>query len=125
MLIYASNLYVANHVVFVSPYHTKGSHAQQTYDAAMTQAIGRARRFGQMKKVHIYHFVAAHTVDVDVLEKRTSKVLTYVANPHPTLAPYPGFKQSPVALIAPVRGASPFGEYTSSVAHLILPAGSP
>ncbi|KAJ4356252.1 uncharacterized protein N0V89_004283 [Didymosphaeria variabile] len=40
------------------------------YDAAMEQAIARSRRYGQEKKVHIYHFAALRTVDVDVLEHR-------------------------------------------------------
>ncbi len=39
----------------------------------MTQAIGRARRFGQRKLVHIYHFVSLKTIDVDILEERTGK----------------------------------------------------
>lgn len=36
----------------------------------MTQAIGRARRYGQKKSVYIYHMAARNTMDVDVLEKR-------------------------------------------------------
>lgn len=36
----------------------------------MTQAIARSRRFGQVKKVHIYHFAALRTIDVDILEHR-------------------------------------------------------
>ncbi|KAI9883353.1 MAG: hypothetical protein M1823_004887 [Watsoniomyces obsoletus] len=39
----------------------------------MTQAIGRARRFGQNKLVHIYQFVSLKTIDVDILEERTGK----------------------------------------------------
>lgn len=36
----------------------------------MTQAIGRARRYGQEKRVHIYRFVALRTIDVDIMEQR-------------------------------------------------------
>jgi hypothetical protein len=36
----------------------------------MAQAIARSRRYGQLKKVHIYHVVALHTIDVDILEHR-------------------------------------------------------
>jgi hypothetical protein len=70
-----SNLTMANHVIFVSPYHTKGSNAQYTYDAAMTQAVGRARRFGQQKTVHVYHFLVKYTADIDIMELRTSCIL--------------------------------------------------
>jgi hypothetical protein len=36
----------------------------------MAQAIARSRRYGQEKKVHIYHIVAQRTIDVDILEHR-------------------------------------------------------
>lgn len=36
----------------------------------MTQAIGRARRWGQEKLVHVYHFVTTKTIDVDIIEQR-------------------------------------------------------
>lgn len=36
----------------------------------MTQAIARSRRYGQEKQVHIYHFAALRTIDVDILEHR-------------------------------------------------------
>jgi len=41
----------------------------------MTQAIGRARRFGQEKPVHVYHFLVKGTADVDIMEHRTSRVV--------------------------------------------------
>ncbi|KAL1794299.1 hypothetical protein ACET3X_007720 [Alternaria dauci] len=61
------NLTIANHVVFVSPFLAK---TQYGYDSAMAQAIARSRRYGQEKKVHIYHVVAQRTIDVDILEHR-------------------------------------------------------
>jgi hypothetical protein len=36
----------------------------------MAQAIARSRRYGQDKKVYIYHVVAERTIDVDILEHR-------------------------------------------------------
>lgn len=66
---------MANHIIFVSPYHTKGSNAQYTYDAAMTQAVGRARRFGQQKMIHTYHFLVKYTADIDIMELRTSCII--------------------------------------------------
>jgi hypothetical protein len=36
----------------------------------MAQAIARSRRYGQNKTVHMYHFAALHTIDVDILEHR-------------------------------------------------------
>jgi pyocin large subunit-like protein len=70
-----SNLAVANHVIFVAPYHTKGSNAQYIYEAATTQAVGRARRYGQQKTVHVYHFLVKGTADIDITELRNSKVV--------------------------------------------------
>ncbi|KAF1934810.1 hypothetical protein EJ02DRAFT_362876, partial [Clathrospora elynae] len=61
------NLVNANHVIFLSPFLAK---TQYEYDSAMVQAIARSRRYGQQKKVHIYHVVAQRTIDVDILEHR-------------------------------------------------------
>ena len=66
---------MANHVIFLQPYYTTGENAQLAYDAAMTQAIGRARRYGQMKKVYVYHFLTANTIDVDYFESRRNVIL--------------------------------------------------
>lgn len=51
-----ANLTNANHIVFLSPLHTM---SQYRYDSSMTQAIGRARRYGQTKPVKIYHFLSS------------------------------------------------------------------
>ncbi|KAF1848463.1 uncharacterized protein K460DRAFT_308788 [Cucurbitaria berberidis CBS 394.84] len=61
------NLVNANHVIFVSPLLAK---TRYEYESAMVQAIARSRRYGQKKKVHIYHVLALHTIDVDVFEHR-------------------------------------------------------
>lgn len=67
---------MANHVIFMQPYYTSGENAQENYDSAMTQAIGRARRWGQAKEVHVYHFLTVNTIDVDYHEARTDTSLT-------------------------------------------------
>lgn len=41
----------------------------------MCQAIGRSRRFGQAKHVHIYHLLANKTIDVQIYQERRGKVL--------------------------------------------------
>lgn len=41
----------------------------------MTQAIGRSRRYGQGKHVHIYHFFALRTIEVNILQERFDKIL--------------------------------------------------
>lgn len=41
------------------------------YDACETQAIGRLRRYGQLKEVKIYRFLSMNTIDVEIFEKRT------------------------------------------------------
>jgi hypothetical protein len=43
---------------------------QYTYDATMAQAIGRVRRHGQTRPIHVYRICALHTIDVDILEHR-------------------------------------------------------
>ncbi len=67
-----SNLTNANHVIFASPLLTD---TQQAYDASMTQCIGRAKRYGQQKTVHVYRFAALNTIDVDILQERDQKTL--------------------------------------------------
>ncbi|KAF2739409.1 hypothetical protein EJ04DRAFT_559764 [Polyplosphaeria fusca] len=61
------NLPNANHVVFISPLLTD---SQYQYESIMAQAVARSRRYGQKKRVHIYHFAAIRTMDVDILEHR-------------------------------------------------------
>jgi SNF2 family DNA or RNA helicase len=67
-----SNLTGANHAIFISPLLTN---TQENYDACMTQAIGRVRRYGQQKKVHIYHFLSKDTIDVDLYQQMTGQKL--------------------------------------------------
>ncbi|KGO52427.1 Zinc finger, RING-type [Penicillium expansum] len=66
------NLQCANHVIFLSPYHTASDHE---YDAGMTQAIGRARRFGQNRKVYAYHLLVKNTYEVNIFQKGQSRKL--------------------------------------------------
>ncbi|KAI9808767.1 MAG: hypothetical protein M1825_003920 [Sarcosagium campestre] len=63
-----ANLTNANHVIFLSPLLTA---TQYRYDSSMTQAVGRARRYGQKKTVYIHRFLSLKTIDVDILEERT------------------------------------------------------
>ncbi|KAI1336881.1 hypothetical protein F5Y15DRAFT_189802 [Xylariaceae sp. FL0016] len=64
------NMQWANHVMFASPLIVD---SQEDYDAYMKQAAGRCIRYGQTKTVHVYHFVTAHTTEVDLLEARKGK----------------------------------------------------
>ncbi|EPS37854.1 hypothetical protein H072_8336 [Dactylellina haptotyla CBS 200.50] len=66
-----ANLTMANHVIFLSPLLTLND---QQYLAAETQAIGRARRYGQKKTVHIWRLVADKTIDVDTYRQRGNPV---------------------------------------------------
>ncbi|KAJ5262375.1 hypothetical protein N7524_007680 [Penicillium chrysogenum] len=66
------NLQCANHVIFLSPYFTTSHH---DYDSGMTQAIGRARRFGQEREVHVYHLLVKNTHDVNIFQKAQSSKL--------------------------------------------------
>ncbi|KAI9793644.1 MAG: hypothetical protein M1816_007539 [Peltula sp. TS41687] len=67
-----ANLTNANHIIFLSPLLVTN---QYQYDSATTQAIGRARRYGQKKVVHIYRFISLKTIDVDILQDRTGKMV--------------------------------------------------
>ncbi|OJJ67326.1 hypothetical protein ASPBRDRAFT_186565 [Aspergillus brasiliensis CBS 101740] len=66
------NLQSSNHVIFFSPMNAV---TQYDYDSAMVQAIGRARRYGQTRHVHIYHILAKCTIDVNIFQERREKVL--------------------------------------------------
>jgi superfamily II DNA or RNA helicase len=121
ILTYYSNLTVANHVFFLSPYLTKGLTAQQEFDSTMTQAIGRARRFGQDKTVHVYHFIASKTIDVDIIEKRSSKILKQVEFVQ-NIPPFKRFTEERIALVEPVGDEE--GEFASSAASEIFKEGS-
>jgi SNF2 family DNA or RNA helicase len=61
------NLTTCNHAVFVHPLLAD---TQQQYDAYETQAIGRIRRYGQTKKVHIWRYLARDTIDTEIAEER-------------------------------------------------------
>lgn len=63
-----ANLTVANHAFFISPLLTD---TVPQYNAQMTQAIGRIRRYGQHKKVKVYHLLTADTQDVMQYVKMT------------------------------------------------------
>lgn len=56
--------------MFVGPLLASSQHE---YDSALTQAIGRARRFGQQNIVKIYHFLSLHTIDIQIIEDRSQK----------------------------------------------------
>jgi hypothetical protein len=61
------NLTTCNHAVFVHPLLAD---TQQQYDAYETQAIGRIRRYGQTKKVHIWRYLARDTIDTEIAQER-------------------------------------------------------
>jgi len=61
------NLTTCNHAVFVHPLLAD---TQQQYDAYETQAIGRIRRYGQTKTVHIWRYLAKDTVDYEIFNER-------------------------------------------------------
>ncbi|KAJ6110097.1 C-5 cytosine methyltransferase [Penicillium sp. IBT 16267x] len=66
------NLQCANHIIFVSPLHTPTQH---DYEAGMKQAIGRARRYGQKKTVHVYHMLVKFTAEINLIQDRREQIL--------------------------------------------------
>jgi len=58
----------------------------------MAQAIGRSRRYGQQKHVHIYHFLTLRTIEVNIFEQRRQRCVArrngqFVALPRNELEP--------------------------------------
>ena len=70
----------------------------------MTQAMGRARRYGQTKPVHIYQFLSLKTVDVDTLQLHSGKILADKVAPPPEFSPFDGFVPSRFGLVQGVDG---------------------
>ncbi|KAJ3287354.1 hypothetical protein HK104_008647 [Borealophlyctis nickersoniae] len=67
-----ANLTTANHAIFLSPLLTP---TQEVYTACETQAIGRVRRYGQTRLVHIYRFLSEDTMDTQIFEQRIRAVI--------------------------------------------------
>ncbi|KAI6041310.1 hypothetical protein EDC04DRAFT_2867311 [Pisolithus marmoratus] len=65
-----ANLTSANHAIFLSPLLAP---SQEIYDACETQAVGRLRRYGQLKHVNIWRFLTLDTIDVEIHEQRTKE----------------------------------------------------
>jgi len=62
-----SNLTTANHAIFLGPLFTPTLY---NYRAVETQAIGRVRRYGQSKKVHVHRLLAVDTIDMAMFNTR-------------------------------------------------------
>jgi len=58
-----ANLTRANHIIFVHPFHAA---TQQLFTQGEKQAVGRVRRYGQLKPVFFYRFLVENTIDVDL-----------------------------------------------------------
>lgn len=59
-------------MIFLSPFLSETAHE---FHKSRIQCIGRARRYGQTKKVHVYDFLALNTIDVDITEDQQCKHL--------------------------------------------------
>ncbi|KAI8996425.1 hypothetical protein BD414DRAFT_477931 [Trametes punicea] len=68
-----ANLTSANNAIFISPLLAP---TQEIYDACETQAIGRLRRYGQLKHVKIWRFLSLDTIDVELYGQRTGQKIT-------------------------------------------------
>jgi SNF2 family DNA or RNA helicase len=64
------NLTTCNHAVFVHPLLAD---TQQQYEAYETQSIGRIRRYGQTKTVHIWRYLVRDSIDTEIFQKRTGE----------------------------------------------------
>ena len=68
-----ANLTTANHAIFVHPLLTT---SQYEYEASETQAIGRIRRYGQTRLVHVWRFLIKDSIDTEVFKQRTDAMTT-------------------------------------------------
>lgn len=84
------NLQQANHVIFLSPLLRA---TQYEYDSTLAQAIGRVRRHGQTKEIHVYRILALNTIDVDILEHRERRTDVLTEQGGPTILPPPVAKR--------------------------------
>ncbi|WVQ80273.1 hypothetical protein IAT38_002378 [Cryptococcus sp. DSM 104549] len=66
-----SNLTNANHAIFLGPLLMSNLF---NYRAAETQAIGRIRRYGQQKLVHIHRLLAPDTIDMTIFKGRREEL---------------------------------------------------
>lgn len=57
----------ANHVIFLHPLFVSNQHE---FDSKERQAIGRVRRPGQERDIHLYRFYVEHSLDHDILNSR-------------------------------------------------------
>ena len=76
-----SNLTIANHAIFMGPLFTPTLY---NYRATETQAIGRVRRYGQSKTVHVHRLLAVDTIDMTIFNARRREEMgkvDYVAIP--------------------------------------------
>lgn len=80
------NLQCASHVIFLSPLLRD---TQYAYDSIMAQAIGRVRRHGQKKQIHVYRILALNTIDVDILEHRERRRDALTEQGAPAIHPPP------------------------------------
>jgi SNF2 family DNA or RNA helicase len=71
------NLTNLNHAVFVHPLL---ANTQEEYDAYETQAIGRLRRYGQKKTVHVWRFLAKDTIDTKIIAQRSPLFIPSIEN---------------------------------------------
>jgi SNF2 family DNA or RNA helicase len=67
------NLTTCNHAIFVHPLLAT---TRQEYEAYETQAIGRIRRYGQTKTVHVWRFLARGTIDTDIFTQQSERSLS-------------------------------------------------
>merc|ERR1719321_753529 len=66
-----TNLTAANHVVFVHPMDAESKEEAVAFEM---QAIGRVKRPGQMRKIHIWRFVTVGTVEQQITEEHQKEL---------------------------------------------------
>lgn len=101
-----SNLTNANHAIFIGPLFTNSLY---NYRATETQAIGRVRRYGQTRDVHVHRLLAVDTIDTSIFSARRgeeSQKSDYMAIPRSAyVGKQPRKRESgaEIEMISPIR----------------------
>ncbi|CAD7926267.1 unnamed protein product [Amoebophrya sp. A120] len=106
-----ANLTSANHILFAHPMVATTFAKSLAYE---TQAIGRARRYGQKKTVHVWRFVTRDTVEAEVVIQHQLATEKRAAAKRELADRIQKKEKTAAGIKAPIRDADVAGAVSSS-----------